>query len=153
MKAVFILLAPLLFLASCNNETGLPLQHAADCRFSTPEALATSIALCLRDADFTCASSYMPGMGNINGQPQAEHLLVTAFKDEIANLRTQITQRGGDLTKLKLLEVTQNDQDVVLKITMHLKAGKLRFTMQPVGLFQSEGSWFLLGSGFEVGWE
>ena len=35
---------------------------------------------------------------------------------------------------------------------MHLKAGKQEFTVKPVGLFQSEGNWYILGAKLQVGW-
>lgn len=154
---LFMLFAVLSF-ASCKE--GLPLQHTANCKFKTPEALAQSVALCLRDEDFTCAQHYLPGVGNmlnmkdVNSSDstdfgtKADHLLVAALKKEIGRLRTVIAEKGGDLTKLKLKEVTQTEKDAILKIVMHLSAGKLDFTMEPVGLFNSEGSWFMLGSRF-----
>jgi len=149
----------LLSLGSCGSK-GLPLAHSPNCQFKTPEALAQSLALAIRDADFECANGYLPGMGAVLGiestntddadaqqfGQKADHILVKALKEEITKLRTQVTEKGGDLTKLKLLEVTQNDREAVLQITLHLKASKQAFTVKPVGLFQSEGNWYILGA-------
>ena len=164
-KLVLVAIIATLFFTSCNN--GLPLQHAADCKFKTTEALAQSLALCLRDADFTCAQNYLPGISNVltmkstnegdgdldNFGDKADHILVKALKDEITKLRDEITAKGGDVSKLKLLSVTESMDQSVVKLTMHLQAGSIKFTIKPVGLFNSEGSWYLLGSRFTTTFE
>lgn len=159
-KISSLLLAISLLFASC-SEKSVPLAHPADCRFATPEALAQSFALCLRDADFTCANNYLPGIGNILKSPadttnndfgnKADNLLVGALKKEVEKIREDITEKGGELAKLSLQKVTQTESGAVLKMTMHLKAGSLAFTLQPTGLFQNEGSWCFLGTNFEMG--
>lgn len=164
-KLVLVAIVAALFFASCNN--GLPLQHAADCKFKTTEALAQSLALCLRDADYSCAQNYLPGISNVltmkstnegdadldNFGEKADHILVKALKDEIVKLRDEITAKGGDVSKLKLLSVDETTEQAVVKLTMHLQAGNVNFTMKPVGLFKSEGSWYLLGSRFTTSFE
>lgn len=164
---VMAVLSLMFLLSSCKSKAedkGLALQHTADCKYKTPEALSQSLALCLRDADFTCANQYLPGVGDVLGiestntndtaaqefGAKAEHMLVTALKKEIITLREEITAKGGDISKLQLMQVTQNDKDVVLQIVLHLKATPIEFTMKPVGLFQNEANWYLLGSKFEV---
>ncbi len=129
--------------------------------------MAQSIALCLKDEDYTCAQSYLPGISNVlkvtstNEDDtdvnafgdKADHLLVKALKEEISSLRAKIAEKGGDLTKLKLIEVIETQNEAILKIEMHLTAGSLKFTMVPVGLFNSEGSWYMLGSRFTTTFE
>jgi hypothetical protein len=163
-QLVLVALVAIVSFASCDK--GLPLQHAANCVYNTPEELAQSLALCLRDEDFNCAVNYLPGVGNIlnlkddvkSGDTtdfgaKADHLLVVALKKEISNLRAEITAKGGDLSKLKLERTTQTENDAILKMVMYLSAGNLKFTMEPVGLFNSEGSWRILGSRFTTTFE
>ncbi len=154
-------------MSSCNRETGMPLQHAEGCRFKTPEALAQSLALSIKTEDFTCANSYLPGMASVFGMQstnendtavadfgnKAEHVLVKALKEEIMQLRQNIAQKGGDIAQIKLKNMSQKEENGVTHITMYLSAGKLDFTLQPVGLFNNEGNWCLLGSRFTVGYQ
>lgn len=165
-NALFCFVAVVITLfASCKE--GLPLQHSPDCKFTSPKALAQSIALCLKDDDYTCAQSYLPGIGNVlkvqstneddtdvdHFGEQADHLLVKAFKEEITNIRKEVAEKGGDITKLKLLEVSEKQNEAILKIEMHLEAGSVAFTIKPVGLFNSEGNWYILGSRFTTTFE
>lgn len=164
-KLVLVAIITALFFVSCDK--GLPLQHAADCKFTTTEALAQSLALSLRDADFTCAQNYLPGISNVltmkssnegdadldNFGEKADHILVKALKNEITKLRDEISTKGGDISKLKLLSVSESTEQAVVKLTMHLQAGSVKFTIKPVGLFNSEGSWYLLGSRFTTAFE
>lgn len=164
-KLFMLAIAATLIFASCNS--GLPLQHATDCRFATTEALAQSLALSLRDADFSCAQNYLPGISNVltmkstndgdadldNFGEKADHILVKALKDEITKLRDEITAKGGDISKLKLLSIDETLDQAVVKLTMHLQAGNVKFTLKPVGLFNSEGSWYLLGARFTTSFE
>ena len=143
------------------------MQHTADCKYKTPEALAQSIALSLRDEDYTCTNNYLPGMADVFQMEstneadtavatfgtKADHLLVAALKRELTDIRGQVAANGGDITKLKLLEVTQSEKQAVTHIIMRLSAGKQQFTLQPVGLFNNEGNWYILGSKFTVVFE
>jgi len=164
LQLVLVAFTALVLLASC--EGNLPLQHAPNCKYNTPEQLAQSLALCLRDEDYNCAQNYLPGVGHIlkmkapneggdttDVGAKADHLLVVALKKEIASLRAEIVAKGGDLTKLKLEKTTQTESDAVLKMVMYLSAGNLEFTMEPVGLFNSEGSWYMLGARFTTTFE
>lgn len=164
-QLVLVALVAMFCFASC-KDSGLPLQHAANCVYKTPEQLAQSLALCLRDEDYNCAQNYLPGVGNVlklkattegadtaNFGAKADHLLVVALKKDIASLRAEIVAKGGDLAKLKLEKTTQTEKDAILKMVMYLSAGKLKFTMEPVGLFNSEGSWYILGSRFTTTFE
>lgn len=163
---ISLLLAGLLWFAAC-TQSGMPLAHSADCKFKTPDALAQSIALCLKQEDFTCANAYLPGLSSVFGVQstnpndsaaanfgeKAEHLLVTAFKKEIVRLREGVAQQGGDIAVLKLLKVTQSEKEGITHMVMELQAGSLAFTLKPVGLFNNEGSWYLLGARFTASWD
>lgn len=158
MNRIYSLLLAVCFAFAACTDTGMPLTHTNDCRFATPEALAQSFALCLRDADYTCAKSYLPGIGNILKSPadttntnfgnKADDLLLGALKNEVESIRKEVGSKGGDMSQLQLQEVTQNQNGAVLRLVMHFNAGPLAFSLSPAGLFQNEGSWCFLGTKF-----